>query len=78
VIAKNQDTSHSLDQSHFLQFVADNVNHNTDTIDGNNTFHGKSWSSCLNNGLSYGINFQIRVLFSEYIAEEKRNLLLTE
>ena len=27
VVAKNQDTSHSLDQSHFLQFVADNVDH---------------------------------------------------
>ena len=30
VAAKNQDASHSFDQSHFLQFVADNVDHKRD------------------------------------------------
>ena len=46
VVAKNQDTSHSLDQSHFLQFVAENVDHNIDTIDGNNTFRGMGIIAC--------------------------------
>ena len=50
VVAKNQDTSHSLDLLHFLQFVADNVDHNIDTIDGNNTFHGMGIIACATPG----------------------------
>lgn len=46
VVATNQDTPHALDQSHFLQFVADNVDQNIDTIDGNNTFHGMGIMAC--------------------------------
>ena len=44
VVAKTQDTSH------FLQFVADNVDHNIDTIDGNNTFHGMGIIACATPG----------------------------
>ena len=50
VVARNQETSDLLDQTHFLQFVADNVDHNTDTIDGNNTFHGMGIISCTTPG----------------------------
>jgi hypothetical protein len=48
VISSKQDlVSCSLDESHCLQFVADNVDHNINTIDGNNTFHGMGIISCL-------------------------------
>ena len=30
-----------------MQFVADNVDHNSDTIDGKNTFHGMGMISCM-------------------------------
>lgn len=51
VVARNQDTDDPLDQSHSLQFVADNVDHNIDTIDGNNTFHGMGIISCTTPGV---------------------------
>ncbi|CAC5358443.1 unnamed protein product [Mytilus coruscus] len=50
VVARNQNTIDQLDQSHFLQFVADNVDHNIDTIDGHNTFHGMGIISCTTPG----------------------------
>jgi len=50
VVAKNQDIPHSLDQSHVLQIVADNVDHNIDTIDNNNTFHGMGIIACATPG----------------------------
>ena len=31
----------------FTKFVADNVNHNTDTLDGKGTFHGMGIIACL-------------------------------
>ena len=30
----------------FTKFVADNVNHNTDTLDGKGTFHGMGIIAC--------------------------------
>ncbi|CAC5394804.1 unnamed protein product [Mytilus coruscus] len=51
VVARNQDTADPLDQSHFLQFVADNVDHNIDTINGNKTFHGMGIISCTTLGI---------------------------
>lgn len=50
VISSKQETC-PLDESHCLQFVADNVDHNINTIDGNNTFHGMGIISCLSPGL---------------------------
>jgi 5'-3' exonuclease len=50
VISSKQESC-SLDESHCLQFVADNVDHNINTIDGNNTFHGMGIISCLSPGL---------------------------
>ena len=38
--AATQGTEIPKSEDHFLQFVADNVDHNISTIDGHNTFHG--------------------------------------
>ena len=40
---------HDIDIDSFLQFVADNVDHNSDTIDGLNTFHGMGIIACATN-----------------------------
>jgi hypothetical protein len=50
VITSKQESC-SLDESHCLQFVADNVDHNINTMDGNNTFHGIGTLSCLSPGI---------------------------
>ena len=38
--ASSQGTSFDLSDEQFVQYVADNVDHNTGTLDGHNTFHG--------------------------------------
>ena len=40
---------HDIDNDSFLHFVADNVDHNSDTIDGLNTFHGMGIIACVTN-----------------------------
>ena len=42
------DEEHKLDhlKDGFTQFVADNVDHNTDTLDGKGTFHGMGIIAC--------------------------------
>ena len=40
---------HDVDIDSFLHFVADNVDHNIDTIDGLNTFHGMGIIACVTN-----------------------------
>ena len=40
--AENQ---YTLPPGHFLQFIADNVDHNLRTLDGHNTFHGMGMMS---------------------------------
>ncbi|VDI26391.1 Hypothetical predicted protein [Mytilus galloprovincialis] len=47
VISKQENTSNHYDESHCLQYVADNVDHNLCTVDGNNTFHGMGIISCI-------------------------------
>ena len=38
--ASSQGTSFDLSNEQFVQYVADNADHNTGTLDGHNTFHG--------------------------------------
>ena len=38
-------------QGQFLQFVADNIDHNTQTLDGLNTFHGMGMISAVTPGI---------------------------
>ena len=40
---------HDIDIDSFLHFAADNVDHNSDTIDGLNTFHGMDIITCVTN-----------------------------
>ena len=40
----------------FLQFVADNADHNNRTFDGHNTFHGMGIIVCSNPGTSVNVN----------------------
>ena len=40
---------HDIDIDLFLHFAADNVDHNSDTIDGLNTFHGMDIIACVTN-----------------------------
>ena len=42
------DEDHKLDhlKDGLMQFVADNVDHNTDTLDGKGTFHGMGIIAC--------------------------------
>ena len=40
---------HDFGTGSFLHFVGDNVDHNADTIDGLNTFHGMGIIACVNN-----------------------------
>ena len=42
------DGDHKIDhhKDGFTQFVADNMNHNTDTLDGKGTFHGMAIIAC--------------------------------
>ena len=47
VISRDNENIQPLDTTHCLQYVADNVNHNIDTIDGNDTFHDMGIISCL-------------------------------
>ncbi|CAG2249414.1 unnamed protein product [Mytilus edulis] len=51
VISKQENTSNHYDESHCLQYVADNVDHNLCTVDGNNTFHGMGIISCITPGI---------------------------
>ncbi|VDH98232.1 Hypothetical predicted protein [Mytilus galloprovincialis] len=50
VISKQENTSNHYDESHCLQYMADNVDHNLCTVDGNNTFHGMGIISCITPG----------------------------
>ena len=49
--AANQSSTelHDVIETSFLHFVADNVDHNTATIDGLNTFHGMGIIACVTN-----------------------------
>ena len=48
--AQQQGTDlHDIDNDSFLHFVADDVDHNSDTIDGLNTFHGMGIIACVTN-----------------------------
>jgi len=49
--AANQSSTeiHNVNETSFLHFVADNVDHNTATIDGLNTFHGMGIIACVTN-----------------------------
>ena len=38
--------------SQFVQYVADNVDHNIRTLDGNNTFHGMGMIAAITPGVS--------------------------
>ena len=44
---------HYIDIAPFLHFVADNVDHNSDTIDGLNTIHGMGIIACVTNPRKY-------------------------
>ncbi|CAC5384539.1 unnamed protein product [Mytilus coruscus] len=51
VISKQEGTTNHFDESHCIQYVADKEDHNINTIDGNNTFHGMGIISCITPGL---------------------------
>ena len=44
---------HDIDIDLFLHFVPDNVDHDSDTIDGLNTFHGMHIIACVTNAKKY-------------------------
>lgn len=53
----------------FMQFVADNVDHNIGTLDGNNTFHGMGIIACMTPGSSARIPISRKNVSTEELSE---------
>ena len=58
----------NLSDENFLQYVADNVDHNIGTIDGHNTFHGMGMIATITPGTSYSASSPRATVSAEDIA----------
>ena len=74
------DEDHKLDhlKDGLMQFVADNVDHNTDTLDGKGTFHGMGIIACsiLNKDLPDKRVTQIQTILRREIIKKKDSVKL--
>ena len=65
---------HDIDIDSFLHFVADNVDHNSDTIDVLNTFHGIGIIACVTNAKKCSLPAVKRITIqSSEISEAAKN-----